>query len=165
MNPTRLALALVLGLSSCVPVRFDNISWQERSGSPERQHGILISPALREVRTGFLGSKSKGPWCVAVGIRSPKDQEIVLESMTVRDAAGFSRQVDLHHVVTLELQPGSGEWLGSYHMDEAIVPKTTKEPLTIELKVKAQGLPAYRVTRFFETKHTVGKETVNLLTM
>lgn len=159
-----LAITLALALSSCVPVSFDNISWHARSGSPERQHGILIVPALRSVWTSPLNSKSKGPWRVVIGIRSPENREIVLESITVRDSAGHSRQVELNQLVPLEPHP-SGDWMGSFHMEEAIVPKTAKEPLTIELKVKPQGLPGYTVTKVYETQHTVGKETVNLLTM
>jgi hypothetical protein len=165
MNLNGILAILALGLSSCVPVRFDTISWRERSESPERQNGILIRPALRSVWTSPLNSKSKGPWRVVIGIRSPKDQEIILESIKVRDSAGMVWQADLHHRVLLALQPNSGEWLGSYHMDEAIVPKTAKGPLTIDLKVKAGGSPSYTITTVYESKHIVGKETVNMLTM
>lgn len=164
MKPIIFAATTILSVSSCIPVNYNSIIWDRRSQQNEKA-GVSIGAVLIDENGNALNSNIRGPWKIRLTANSKTEREIRVKSITIRTPSGAIQRFEMDQAIPMDFRSHQNQWGGYHTFSEDMIPKDAEGRATVQIEIKADGLPAWTSTFIFTSRRLEGRSTLNLLTM
>lgn len=168
INPLGLVLiAACWTMASCVPLTFDNKSWQRTSARTNELQDVTFSMGLFPLYSNAVGNRSGGPWRINLHSISKAHKDIRILRVTATCAEGVLRVFDGDAALPQTRPWNDGRWQGYWVPEENPLSFNPvyhpEQKVVVRIELRIDGGPKKILSATFVPRHITGRETVNLL--